>query len=102
MKGSTAGSKRGARGAVWLGLSQAPPPIPASDRLNDLFTRYKKALGLKDKDVGEKLGMSEGYVRQKRHKGTDCWTVADVRQMCEVLNITDPMAVGEAILRIKK
>lgn len=96
-----AGSKRGARGAVWLGLDKPQPIIPASDNLNDLFTRYKKALGLKDKDVGEKLGMSEGYVRQKRHKGTDSWTVADVRQMCEALKITDPMAVGEAILKMK-
>ena len=91
--------RRGARGAVWLGLDKPQPVIPAADKLSLLFTGYKKALGLTDKDVGEKLGMSEGYVRQKRHKGTDCWTVADVRQMCEALNITDPMAVGEAILR---
>ena len=90
--------ERRTRGTAWLGLEK-PIAVAAPDRLNDLFTRYKKALGLKDKDVGKRLGISENYVRQKRHKGTDCWTVADVRQMCEALNITDPMAVGEAILR---
>ena len=74
---------------------------PPEDRLNDLFRRQKKALGLKDKDIGAAINTSAGYVQLKRHKGTENWTVADVRQMCKVLHITDPTAVGEAILGIR-
>lgn len=76
----------------------APPP---ADRLNDLFRRYKKALGLTDKDIGNEIGTSAGYVQLKRHKGTAHWSVADVREMCQVLHITDPLELGEAILNIK-
>lgn len=74
---------------------------PTADRLNDLFRRYKKALGLTDKDIGDEIGTSAGYVQLKRHKGTAHWSVADVRKMCQVLQITDPLELGEAILNIK-
>lgn len=75
-----------------------PPP---ADRLNDLFRRHKKALGLTDKDIGDSIGTSAGYVQLKRHKGTAHWSVADVQEMCKVLQITDPMELGEAILNIR-
>ena len=75
-----------------------PPP---ADRLNDLFRRRKKALGLKDKDIAAELNTSAGYIQLKRHKGTDHWSVADVREMCQVLQITDPVELGEAILGIR-
>jgi hypothetical protein len=76
----------------------APPP---ADRLNDLFKRYKKDLGLTDKEIGERIGTSAGYVQLKRHKGTAHWSVADVQEMCKVLQITDPLELGEAILNIR-
>ena len=89
------------RGSAWLGLDKPPPPVilPPGDGLNELFRAYKKALGLKDKDIAEQLNTTAGYLQVKRHKGTDHWTIADVREMCKVLNITDPTALGEAILK---
>ena len=77
------------------------PAAPTADRLNDLFGRYKKARKISDKQIGEALNTSAGYVALKRHKGTDHWRVADVRQMCAVLHITDPKELGEAILGIR-
>lgn len=77
------------------------PEPPPADRLNELFVRYKKALGLTDKEIGERIGTSAGYVQLKRHKGTAHWSVADVQEMCKVLQITDPLELGEAILNIR-
>ena len=74
---------------------------PAADRLNDLFRRHKKALGLKDKDIAAALNTTPGYLQVKRHKGTGHWSVADVQEMCQILQITDPMELGEAILGIR-
>ena len=74
---------------------------PTADRLNELFKRRKKNLGLTDKEIGESIGTSAGYVQLKRHKGTAHWSVADVQEMCKVLQITDPMELGEAILNIR-
>lgn len=79
----------------------AKPAPPTADRLNDLFRRHKKALGLRDKDIGDSIGTSAGYVQLKRHKGTAHWSVADVQEMCKVLQITDPLELGEAILNIR-
>lgn len=79
----------------------AKPAAPPPDRLNDLFRRHKKALGLTDKDIGDSIGTSAGYVQLKRHKGTAHWSVADVQEMCKVLQITDPLELGEAILNIR-
>lgn len=79
-----------------------PVAAPSTaDRLNDLFKRYKKDLGLTDKDIGDSIGTSAGYVQLKRHKGTAHWSVADVQEMCKVLQITDPLELGEAILNIR-
>lgn len=79
----------------------AKPAPPPPDRLNELFKRRKKNLGLTDKEIGESIGTSAGYVQLKRHKGTAHWSVADVQEMCKVLQITDPMELGEAILNIR-
>ena len=79
-----------------------PPPLTVpADRLNELFRRHKKALALTDKEIAAELGTTAGYLQVKRHHGTDRWSVADVREMCKVLQITDPKALGEAILNIK-
>lgn len=84
----------------YLGTYKEPEKAP-EDRLNDLFRRHKKALGLTDKDIGDALHTSAGYIQVKRSKGTEHWSVADVREMCQVLHITDPLALGEAILGIR-
>ena len=59
------------RGSAWLGLDKPPPPVilPPADGLNELFRAYKKALGLKDKDIAEQLNTTAGYLQVKRHKG---------------------------------
>ena len=74
-------------------------PLPPPDMLRDLFNRAQKARGLTAPELGGLLNTSGGYVRQKKHKGTDAFTVADVRAWCEALGITDPYEVGKAILR---
>jgi len=74
-------------------------PVPPPDLLKDLFNHYQKARGLSSTEFGELLHKSGEYVRQKKHKGTDSFTVKDVRAWCQSLGITDPLEVGKAILR---
>jgi hypothetical protein len=83
------------RGQVWLGLAA---PLPPPDLLLDLFNRAQKNRNIKSPQLGALLNTSGGYIRQKKHNGTDSFTVADVRAWCEALGITDPYEVGKAIL----
>ena len=77
-----------------------PLDVPPPDLLNLLFDRYKNANNFTDRDLAEKLNTSVNYVRVRRSKGSDHLSVSHVRQMCEILNITDPAEVGRAILRL--
>ena len=77
----------------WLGT--VPPP----DMLKDLFKRYQKAQKLSSTQIGERMGKSGEAVRGKLHRGTDTWSVEDVRIWCETLGITSAEEVGKAVLR---
>lgn len=74
-------------------------PLPPPDMLRDLFNHAQKARGLTAPELGGLLDKSPEYIRLKKHRGTDSFTVADVRQWCEALGINDPLALGKAILR---
>lgn len=76
-------------------LGTVPPP----DMLKDLFKRYQKAQKLSSTDIGDRMNKSGESVRCKLHRGTDTWTVADVRLWCEALGITSAEEIGRAILR---
>lgn len=76
-------------------LGTVPPP----DMLKDLFKRHQKAHKMTSAEMGVKMGTSGNAVRQKLHRGTDTWTVADVREWCEKLGITSAEEIGRAILR---
>ena len=73
--------------------------VPPPDMLRDLYKRHQKAQGLSSADMGERLGKSAEAVRGKLHRGTDTWTVADVRLWCKTLGITSAEEIGKAILR---
>lgn len=76
-------------------LGTVPPP----DMLRDLIKRHQKAQKLSSSEIGERMNKSGDAVRVKLHRGTDNWTVADVRQWCEVVGITSAEELGRAILR---
>lgn len=75
-------------------ISYLPPP----DIFKDLIKRYQKAQKLTASDIGKRMSKSADAVRCKLHRGTDKWTVADVRAWCKALNITSAEEVGNAIL----
>ena len=77
----------------WIGT--APP----EDKLKTLFGRYKKERKLKSDELGELMNKSGDAVRAQLYRGTDCMSVADVRNWCEALGITSAEEIGKAILR---
>ena len=81
-------------------LSSAIPPYKpeARDELKALFNYYQKRRKLSAEDMGERLDKTAGAIRQKKARGTDTWTVEDVREWCKALGITDPAELGRAIL----
>ena len=71
-------------------------PVPPPNLLLDLFNRYQKARGMTSADLGKLLEMQPESVRRKKMRGV--WSNEDIRAWCKALDITDPEAVGKAVL----
>lgn len=76
-------------------LIKPKPPVKA-DHVGDLIQRYKRDRKKTWDEIGSRMGLRPGSTRVKMARGTDKFTVEDMRKLCKVLDIP-PEEMGEAL-----
>lgn len=57
------------------------------DPVMDTIRRYESARGYTSKDLGEKLGLSPQSIRAKMSRGSESFTISDLKAWCDALKI---------------
>lgn len=76
-------------------LIKPKPPVKA-DHVGDLIRRYKRDRKKTWDEIGSRMGLRPGSTRVKMARGTEKFTVEDMRKLCKVLDIP-PEEMGEAL-----
>lgn len=76
-------------------LIKPKPPVKA-DHVGDLIRRYKRDRKKTWDEIGSSIGLRPGSARVKMCRGTDKFTLEDMRKLCKVLEIP-PEEMGEAL-----
>lgn len=70
-----------------LGEKYSKVKVSAPNHLSELMKRYKKAQGISDVALAEKLGTSRKTVNGKLNQSVDSWSVGDLKMYGKALKI---------------